>query len=104
MFLQSLVKLNTSIQSGILPSNLGKDQKKGLRCILVLSQAGISDFCCQVGITCQKTVGARHILPPSMLNPRGHRLPPPPLRLMPMLMYVSFSMLVAKVESILIYW
>ena len=29
---------------------------------------------CQVGITSQKTEGARHILPPSMSDPRGRRL------------------------------
>ena len=31
--------------------------------------------CCQVGNTCQKTEGARHILPPWVLDPMGHRPP-----------------------------
>ena len=34
--------------------------------------------CCQLGITCQKTEGAKHILPPSVLVPRRRR-PPAPL-------------------------
>ena len=76
-----------------------KTLKKGLRRKLVLFEPGICEFCpqiqvntktkrslphsgsisvrnfgswCQVGITCQKTEGARHILPPSLSDLRGH--------------------------------
>ena len=80
MFLRSLVKLTVIIlfQSGILL----KIKKQGLRRILDLSpEFRIS--CCQVGITCQKAEEARHILPPSVLDPRGRRPAPPP-KLTPM--------------------
>ena len=63
-------------QSKILPPNSGEN-KKGLCRILVLSQFGISISCNQVGISCQKNEGARHILPPSVSDarravPSGH--------------------------------
>ena len=71
MFLRSLVKLNNSISvRNFAPKFRRRPTKKGLRRILDLSQSGISY--CKVGIICQKTEGARRILPPA---------PPPNRRL-----------------------
>ena len=69
MFLGSLVKLNSSIQSGILefcPQIQVQAKKKSLCRILVQIS------CCQVGTTSQNTKRARHILPPSVSDIRGH--------------------------------
>ena len=71
MLFRRMIKLYNSISVQNFAPNSGEDEKKGLCRILVLSQSGIS--CCQAGITCQKTEGARHILPPLVSDPRGRR-------------------------------
>ena len=65
MFLRSLVKLNNSISVWSFAPNSGGDQKKKVFAtfwIYLSLEFWIS--CSQVGNTCQKIAGARHISPP----------------------------------------
>ena len=69
-------------KSGILLPNSGEDQKKKVFAAFwfyLSPEFRIS--CCQVGITCQKTKGARHISLSSVSDPRGRRLLPQNRRL-----------------------
>ena len=73
MFLKSLVKLNNSVQN--FASISGEDQKKVFVAFWIHLSPEFQISCCQVNITSLKTEGARHILPPSVLDPRGHHPP-----------------------------
>ena len=76
MFLRSLAKHNLMLfQSEILPPNSDEDQKKSLSHILVLSESRISDFLLPSGYYLPENRGGRHILPPSVLDPRGRHPP-----------------------------
>ena len=65
MFLRSLVKLDNSISFRNLAPNSGEDKKKVFAAFWFYLSPEFRISCCQVGITCQKTDGARHVLPPS---------------------------------------
>ena len=65
MFLQSF--------SGILPPNSDENQKKISTEFWFYLSPEFRIFCCQVGITCQRTEGARHISPPLVSDPRMRR-------------------------------
>ena len=76
MFLQSWLNLIIIFQSGFLPQNSGKDQKKGFRRILVLSQSGISDFLMPNGYYLPKNQGSQTYFVPFRVRPEEA---PPPL-------------------------
>ena len=63
------------VQFRILPPNSGKDQKKGFRCILVLSQSGISDFLLPIGYYLPKNRGGQKYFAPFRVKPEA--APPP---------------------------
>ena len=57
------LKLIILFRSGILPPNSGEDQKKVFATFWFHLSPEFRTSCCKVGITCQKTEGARHISP-----------------------------------------
>ena len=76
MFLQSLVNFVILFLFEILPLNSGDDQKKKKKVFVAFWFYLSSEFwifSCQVGITCQKTEGARNISFPSVSDVRGRR-------------------------------
>ena len=71
MFLRSLVKLNNSISVRNFAPKFRWRPKKVFAAFWIYLSPEFRISCCHVGITCQKTEGVRHILPPSVLYPRG---------------------------------
>ena len=78
-FFEVWLNLIILFQCGIFPPNSGKDKKKKVFAAFwfYLSPEFRISFC-QVGITCQKTEGVRHTLPPLVSDTRGRCPPAPP--------------------------
>ena len=79
MFLRSSVKLHNSISvRNFAPKFRRRQKKRSLHSGARYPSPEFRISCCQVGITYQKTMGAKHISHPSVLDVRGWCPPAPP--------------------------
>ena len=88
-FCKAWLNLMILLQCVVLPQIQVKTKKKVFAAFWFYRSSQFWISCCQVGITCQKTKGTRHISSPLVSDPRWRCPPRPPPQNWRLLLYIQ---------------